>query len=63
MMSAMKRIGNFGAMIGAICLFAALLSAQHDLRNQLMHHNQTSLTDATSSVGSFDTSDATLSIK
>lgn len=63
MMSAMERIGNLGAIMSAICLFAALLSAQHDLRNRLMHHNQSSLTEATSSVGSFDTSSATLSNK
>jgi len=48
----MRRIGNFGAMMSAICLFAAMISAQHDYRNHFIHTDQTSLTESAASVGS-----------
>jgi len=49
----MKKMGNFGALMSAVCLFAAMISAQHDYRNHIARVQQTSLTDSVVSLGSY----------
>jgi len=59
----MKKIGNFGAMMSALCLFAALLSARHDYRNRVTHTDQTSLTESAIAVGSLDAGYTTILLR